>query len=241
MVIITFPISMLCVFVVVRHFERIIILRNGKIYKNRAFGPGLVYFLPCVDTVKYIDLRIACYVVPPQEALTKDSLTVSVDAVVYYKVIDPIPAVINVADYSVSTQLLGATALRNALGSVKLTDLLIDRPAISNQVLEQMKKLTSQWGIKVLRVDIKDIRLPLQLQKAMAAEAESTRLANAKIIVAKAEIEATKNLQKASVILSDNPLSMQLRYLQSLHLIAGENAHTIVFPFSTETLRKIFK
>ncbi|KAL0840193.1 hypothetical protein ABMA28_015483 [Loxostege sticticalis] len=104
-----------------------------------------------------------------------------------------------------------------------------------------MKKLTNQWGIKVIRIDIKDIRLPIQLQKAMAAEAESSRLANAKIIVAKAEIEATKNLQKASTILADNPFTMQLRYLQSLHLISGEDSHTIVFPFSTETLRKIFK
>ncbi|KAM3962392.1 band 7 protein AGAP004871-like [Aphomia sociella] len=243
LVIATFPLSLLCVFVVVRQFERAIILRNGKVHLNRAFGPGLIAYLPCVDTIKFTDLRIICYAVPPQEALTKDSLTVSVDAVVYYKIYHPIWAVINVADYKMSTQYLAATTLRNALGTRKLSELLVDRPAVSQQVFQQMKIITREWGIQVVRVEmqVKDIRLPLQLQKAMAAEAESSRLANAKIIVAKAEIESTKNLQVATNLLMDNPLCMQLRYLQSLHMIAGEQTHTIVFPFCLEALKKIFK
>ncbi|XP_050669123.1 band 7 protein CG42540-like isoform X2 [Leptidea sinapis] len=186
LVIIAFPLSLFCIFVVSRQFERIIILRNGKVYKNRAFGPGLICYLPCVDSVKFVDLRTVCYEIPPQEALTKDSLTVSVDAVVFYKVYEPVWAVLNVANYG------------------------------------------------------KDIRLPLQLQKAMAAEAESSRLANAKIIVAKAEIEAMKSLQTATNLLMDNPMSIQLRYLQSLQTIAGDETHTIVFPFSVDSLRKIF-
>ncbi|XP_037299611.1 band 7 protein AGAP004871 [Manduca sexta] len=241
LVVISFPLSLLCIFVVVRQFERAIILRNGKIHKNQAFGPGLTYYLPCVDTVKFIDLRIICYAVPPQEALTKDSLTVSVDAVVYYKVYDPVWAVINVADYDTATRYLAATTLRNALGTRKLTEILGDRPAVSSQVFINMKQMTREWGVKVVRVEIKDICLPLQLQKAMAAEAESSRLANAKIIVAKSEIESTRNLQKATTLLMDNPLCMQLRYLQSLHMISGDKTHTIVFPFSAEMLRKIFK
>ncbi|XP_031769532.1 band 7 protein AGAP004871-like [Galleria mellonella] len=241
LVIITFPLSLLCVFVTVRQFERAIILRNGKVHKNRAFGPGLICYLPCVDTIKFTDLRIICYAVPPQEALTKDSLTVAVDAVIYYKIYNPVRAVINVADYKMATQYLAATTLRNALGTTKLSELLLNRPTVSFQIFQQMKNITREWGIQVVRVEIKDISLPLQLQKAMAAEAESSRLANAKIIVAKAEIESTKNLQIATKLLMDNPLCMQLRYLQSLHMIAGDQTHTIVLPFSAETLKNIFK
>ncbi|CAH0407865.1 unnamed protein product [Chilo suppressalis] len=241
LVILAFPASLLLLFVSVHQFERVVILRNGKIRKNRAYGPGLVTYLPCVDDVKSIDLRINCYCVPPQEALTKDSLTISVDAVVYYKVRDPMSAVMNVADYKTSTQLLAATTLRNAIGNKKLVELLIDKPAMNQQILEQMNKFTKRWGIQVLRVDIKDIRLPIQLQKAMAAEAESSRLANAKIIVAKAEIESIVSLQKASAILAENPFCMQLRYLQSLQMMSGDNSHTIVFPFPTELMKKLFK
>ncbi|CAH2107127.1 unnamed protein product [Euphydryas editha] len=239
-VVFTLPLSLFCIFVVVRQFERAVILRNGKVYKNQTYGPGLTYYLPCVDSVKFIDLRTYVYAVPPQDALTKDSLTVSVDAVVFYKIIDPVLAVLSVTDYKVSTHYLAATTLRNALGTRKLSEVLANRPAVSHQVFELMKHIIRDWGIQVVRVEIKDIRLPTQLQKAMAVEAESTRLANAKIIVAQAEIESTKNLQLASDILLDNPVCMQLRYLQSLNTIAGEKTHTIVFPFSVELFKEIF-
>ncbi|CAH3824912.1 unnamed protein product [Pieris brassicae] len=240
LVILAFPLSLICIFVISRQFERAVILRNGKVHKNKAFGPGLLFYLPCVDSVKFIDLRTFCYEVPPQEALTKDSLTVSVDAVVFYKVFEPVWAVINVNNYRIATQFLASTTLRNALGTTKLSDVLINRPVISKQVLELMKNTTKEWGVKVVKVEIKDIRLPLQLQKAMAAEAESTRLANAKIIVAKSEIETIRNLQVATTLLMENPMGMQLRYLQSLQLIAGEGTHTIVFPFSFEMFQKLF-
>ncbi|CAF4898287.1 unnamed protein product [Pieris macdunnoughi] len=240
LVVLAFPLSLICIFVSSRQFERAVILRNGKVHKNKAFGPGLLFYLPCVDSVKFIDLRTFCYEVPPQEALTKDSLTVSVDAVVFYKVFEPVWAVINVSNYRIATQFLASTTLRNALGTTKLSDVLINRPVISQQVLELMKNTTKEWGVKVLKVEIKDIRLPLQLQKAMAAEAESTRLANAKIIVAKSEIETIKNLQVATTLLMENPMGMQLRYLQSLQLIAGEGTHTVVFPFSFEMFQKLF-
>ncbi|XP_061377947.1 band 7 protein AGAP004871-like isoform X2 [Danaus plexippus] len=237
--ILLFPLSLLVIFLVVRQFEKAVILRNGKIHKNQPFGPGLVFYLPCVDAVHFIDLRTVCYEVPHQDALTKDSLTVSVDAVVFYKIVDPVLAVIGVTDYKVSTHFLAATTLRNALGTRKLAELLASRPDVSQQVFNLMKNITVAWGIKIVRVEIKDISLPLQLQKAMAAEAESTRLANAKIIVAKSEIEATKSLQLATDILMDNPMCMQLRYLQSLNMIAGEKTHTIVFPFSVDVINKI--
>ncbi|CAH1644474.1 unnamed protein product [Spodoptera littoralis] len=240
-VLVAFPISLFTIFVVVRQFERAVILRNGKLRKNKAYGPGLIQYLPCVDTIKYVDLRIICYAVPPQEALTKDALTVAVDAVVYYKIDDPIWAVVNIADYKVATQYLAATTLRNALGTRKLSEILIDRPAVSYQVFGNMKHLTTNWGVKVVRFEVKDISLPLQLQKTMATEAESSRLANAKIIVAKAEIESTKNLQKATSLLMDNPYCMQLRYLQALQMIAGERTHTVVLPITPEMLKGLYK
>ncbi|XP_021188401.3 band 7 protein AGAP004871-like [Helicoverpa armigera] len=241
LVIITFPFSLFTIYVVVRQFERAIILRNGKLRKNKAYGPGLVYVLPCVDTVKYTDLRIISYAVPPQEALTKDALTIAVDAVVFYKINDPVWAVVNVADYKIATQFLAATTLRNALGTRKLAEILVDRPAVSYQVFENMKTLTLNWGVEIVRFELKDISLPLQLQKAMATEAESSRLANAKIIVANAEIESTKNLQKATKLLMDNPYCMQLRYLQALQMIAGDKTHTVVLPFSKDTIKSLLR
>ncbi|XP_073951596.1 stomatin-like [Choristoneura fumiferana] len=239
-VVITFPFSLFCVFVVVRQFERIVILRHGKVHKNRAFGPGLIFYLPCIDNVKYTDLRINCYTVPPQECLTKDSLSVTVQAVIYYKVFDPLWAVINVSNFKLSTQFLAATILRNTVSSRKLSQLLKNRSDVSDYVLQRMKRLTFEWGISVIRTEIKDISLPLQLQKAMAAEAESSRLANAKIIVASSEIASTKSLQQATVMLMDNPWCMQLRYLQSLHMIAGPQTHTVVFPYSVDLIKKLF-
>ncbi|CAH0728890.1 unnamed protein product, partial [Brenthis ino] len=154
LVVLTLPLSLLCVFMAVRQFERVVILRNGKVYKNRAFGPGLVSYLPCVDTVKFIDLRTIVYAVPPQEALTKDSLTVSVDAVVFYKIFDPIHAVINVTHYKSSTQYLAATTLRNALGTRKLAEVLANRPEVSRQVFELMKNITREWGVQIVRVEM---------------------------------------------------------------------------------------
>ncbi|KAJ8731851.1 hypothetical protein PYW08_014581 [Mythimna loreyi] len=241
LVVLTFPLSLFVIFVVVRQFERAVILRNGKLRSSVPYGPGLIQYLPCVDSVKFTDLRIFCYEVPPQEALTKDALTVAVDAVVFYKIYDPVWAVVNVADYKISTQYLAATTLRNALGTRRLSDILSDRSAVSHQVFGNMKHLTMNWGVKVVGFELKAVSLPLQLQKAMALEAESYRLANAKIIVAKAEIESTKNLQKATTLLMDNPYCMQLRYLQSLQMISGEKTHTVVIPFSPESLKQAFK
>ncbi|KAI8429114.1 hypothetical protein MSG28_007668 [Choristoneura fumiferana] len=172
--------------------------------------------------------------------LTKDSLSVTVQAVIYYKVFDPLWAVINVSNFKLSTQFLAATILRNTVSSRKLSQLLKNRSDVSDYVLQRMKRLTFEWGISVIRTEIKDISLPLQLQKAMAAEAESSRLANAKIIVASSEIASTKSLQQATVMLMDNPWCMQLRYLQSLHMIAGPQTHTVVFPYSVDLIKKLF-
>ncbi|KAH9645314.1 hypothetical protein HF086_000477 [Spodoptera exigua] len=314
---------------VVKQYKRAVIMRFGRITKDSPAGPGIIWMIPCTDDIQLIDLRTQSFNLPPQEiltkdsvtvtvdavvyfhiqkplhcllniqnnkkdvflpfelqkamaaeaegtriakakviesegeikaaenlkeasqmmmenphimlALTKDALTVAVDAVVYYKIEDPIWAIVNIADYKVATQYLAATTLRNALGTRKLSEILVDRPAVSYQVFGNMKNLTTNWGVKVVRFEVKDISLPLQLQKTMATEAESSRLANAKIIVAKAEIESTKNLQKATKLLMDNPYCMQLRYLQALQMIAGENTHTVVLPITPEMFKGLFK
>ncbi|CAB3243157.1 unnamed protein product [Arctia plantaginis] len=241
LLVLLFPLSLLVVFVKVRQFERVVILRNGKLRHRETYGPGLIFYLPCIDSLKFLDLRVICHSVHPQETLTKDSLSMTVDAVVYYKIKDPILAVMRVTDYKHSTQYIAATTLRNAIGSKKLSEILKDRRAVSLQVFESMRNMTHNWGVQVLRVEIKDIRLPLQLQKAMAAEAESTRLASAKIKVAKAEIECNRSLQTATEMLMDNQWGMTLRYLQSLQTISGDKTHTIVIPYSVETLKNIFK
>ncbi|XP_048485076.1 stomatin-like [Plutella xylostella] len=172
-----------------------------------------------------------------EQVLTKDSVTVAVDAVVYYRIKEPLNAVVRVADYSESTRLLAATTLRNVLGMRDLAQLLSDREAISHMMQSNLDEATDPWGVEVERVEIKDVRLPVQLQRAMAAEAEADREARAKIIAAEGEIKASRALKEASLIMCDNPMALQLRYLQSLSTISADNNSTIIFPFPMDFLR----
>merc|ERR1711868_156900 len=161
--------------------------RLGKIKKGGAVGPGLFFVLPCLDNIVTVDLRTVTFDVPPQEILTKDSVTVAVDAVVYFKVFNPMNSVINVASASQSTRLLASTTLRNILGTKALHDILSDREEIARSMLSHLDEATDQWGIRVERVEVKDVRLPQQLQRAMAAEAEASRQARAKVIEAEGD------------------------------------------------------
>merc|ERR1711868_27212 len=161
--------------------------RLGKIKKGGAVGPGLFFVLPCLDNIVTVDLRTVTFDVPPQEILTKDSVTVAVDAVVYFKVFNPMNSVINVANASQSTRLLASTTLRNILGTKALHDILSDREEIARSMLSHLDEATDQWGIRVERVEVKDVRLPQQLQRAMAAEAEASRQARAKVIEAEGD------------------------------------------------------
>ncbi|XP_048485276.1 band 7 protein AGAP004871 isoform X3 [Plutella xylostella] len=237
LVIITFPFSLIECFKVVQEFERAVIFRLGRVRKGGPRGPGLFFVLPCVDTYRKVDLRTVSFNVPPQEVLTKDSVTVAVDAVVYYRIKEPLNAVVRVADYSESTRLLAATTLRNVLGMRDLAQLLSDREAISHMMQSNLDEATDPWGVEVERVEIKDVRLPVQLQRAMAAEAEADREARAKIIAAEGEIKASRALKEASLIMCDNPMALQLRYLQSLSTISADNNSTIIFPFPMDFLR----
>ncbi|XP_050342909.1 band 7 protein AGAP004871-like isoform X1 [Nymphalis io] len=237
LVIITFPFSLFECFKVVQEFERAVIFRLGRLRKGGVRGPGLFFILPCVDTYRKVDLRTVSFDVPPQEVLTRDSVTVAVDAVVYYRIKEPLNAVVRVADYSASTRLLAATTLRNVLGMRDLAQLLSDREAISHMMQANLDVATDPWGVEVERVEIKDVRLPVQLQRAMAAEAEADREARAKIIAAEGEIKASKALREASLVMIDNPTALQLRYLQSLNTISAEKSSTIIFPFPMDFLK----
>ncbi|CAH1787619.1 unnamed protein product, partial [Owenia fusiformis] len=181
LVVCTFPLSLCVCIKVVQEYERAVIFRLGRLLAGGAKGPGIFFVLPCIEAYTKVDLRTVSFDVPPQEVLTKDSVTVSVDAVVYYRVNNATISVANVENAHHSTRLLAQTTLRNVLGTKNLADILSERESISSSMQTSLDAATHQWGIKVERVEIKDVRLPVQLQRAMAAEAEASREARAKV------------------------------------------------------------
>ncbi|KAI9542378.1 hypothetical protein JOQ06_018864 [Pogonophryne albipinna] len=221
---------------IVKEYERAVIFRLGRIPDKKAKGPGIFFILPCTDDIVKVDLRTVSFDIPPQEILTKDSVTVSVDGVVYFRVSDPIASVANVANADFATRLLAQTTLRNVLGTKNLAELLSDREGIAHSMQANLDEATDDWGIKVERVEIKDVKLPHQLQRAMAAEAEATREARAKVIAAEGEMNASRALKEASLVISESPSGLQLRYLQTLNTIAAEKNSTIIFPLPMDML-----
>merc|ERR1712227_535142 len=221
---------------VVQEYERAVIFRLGRLLNGGAKGPGLHFSLPCVESHEVVDMRTITLSVPPQEVLTKDSVTVSVDAVVYYRVSNATVSVANVENAHHSTRLLSQTTLRNILGTKNLHEILSDREGISGAMQAALDEATEPWGIKVERVEIKDARLPIQLQRAMAAEAEASREARAKVIAADGEMRASKALREASQIIEQSPAALQLRYLQTLNSISSEKNSTIVFPLPMDMM-----
>ena len=236
LVAITFPFSMFVCLNVVQEFERAVLFRLGKLTKRGPVGPGLFFIAPCVDTIRVVDLRTVTFDVPPQLVLSMDSVTVTVDAVVYYKINNPMFSVVNVANAEVSTKLLAATTLRTILGTKTLRQILSDREEIADQILEQLDTATDPWGIKVERVEVKDVRVPAQLMRAMAAEAEAAREARAKVVAAEGEQKASTHLKEAALVLEESKSALQLRYLQTLNAISTEQSSTIVFPFPIDSL-----
>merc|ERR1719393_1097648 len=204
LVIITLPFSLCVCFKVVQEYERAVIFRLGRLLPGGAKGPGIFFVLPCIESYERVDLRTITLGVPPQEVLTKDSVTVSVDAVVYYRVSNATISVANVEDSHHSTRLLAQTTLRNILGTKNLHEILSDRESISGSMQVVLDEATTAWGIKVERVEIKDARLPVQLQRAMAAEAEAAREARAKVIAAEGEQKASQSLARASQVMAES-------------------------------------
>jgi len=236
LILITLPFSLCCVVQVVQEYERTVIFRLGRLLSGGARGPGVFFIIPCVDVYEKIDLRVRNFNVPPQEILTKDSVTIYVNAIMYYRVKDPISAVTNVDDYSGSARLLAATTLRNVLGTMTLGDILCNREAIAKEMKSVLDEGTEPWGVKVERVEVKDVRVPEQLMRAMAAEAEAAREARAKVIAAEGEHKASRALRQAAEVIMDSPAALQLRYLQTLNSISAENNSTIIFPVPIDTL-----
>ncbi|GFN81153.1 stomatin-2 [Plakobranchus ocellatus] len=230
LVILFFPFSLCATIKVVQEYERAVIFRLGRLLPGGAKGPGIFFVMPCIEEYSKVDLRTVSFDVPPQEVLTRDSVTVSVDAVVYYRISSPTISVANVENAANSTQLLAQTSLRNVLGTQNLSEILSNREHISEQMQNVLDDATDKWGIKVERVEIKDVRLPTQLQRAMAAEAEAARDARAKVIAAEGEQKASLALKEAADIITQSPAAIQLRYLQTLNSISAEKNSTIIFP-----------
>uniref|UniRef100_A0A1I7TWC3 PHB domain-containing protein n=2 Tax=Caenorhabditis tropicalis TaxID=1561998 RepID=A0A1I7TWC3_9PELO len=235
LIFITFPISICMCIKIVQEYQRAVVFRLGRLVPE-VKGPGIFFIIPCIDQFLNIDLRVVSYNVPSQEILSRDSVTVSVDAVVYFKVFDPITSVIGVENATESTKLLAQTTLRTILGTHTLTEILSDREKISADMKISLDEATEPWGIKVERVELRDVRLPGQMQRAMAAEAEATRDAGAKIIAAEGELRASAALAEAARIISNSEGAMQLRYLHTLNAISSEKTSTIIFPFPMEIL-----
>jgi len=236
-VIVTLPFSLCVCFKVVQEYERAVIFRLGRLLDGGSKGPGIFFVLPCIESYQRVDLRTITLDVPPQEVLTKDSVTVSVDAVVYYRVSNATVSVANVENAHHSTRLLAQTTLRNILGTKSLHEILSDRESISTSMQNALDDATEPWGIKVERVEIKDVRLPVQLQRAMAAEAEAAREARAKVIAAEGEQKASRALRQAADIVSESPAAIQLRYLQTLNSISAEKNSTIIFPVPIDIIQ----
>ncbi|CAF0709963.1 unnamed protein product [Brachionus calyciflorus] len=232
-IIIFFPFSLVFIFQIVQEYERAVIFRLGRLWKSSC-GPGVILVLPCIENVTKVDMRTVSFDVAPQEVLTKDSVTVAVDAVVYYRVFNPAVSVANVENAQESTRLLAQTSLRNVLGQKSLSEILSERESVSRSLKECLDEATDPWGIEVERVEFKDVRLPVQLQRAMAAEAEAAREARAKVIAAEGEQRAAKAIKGAADIISSSKTAIQLRYLQTLNSIASEKNSTIIFPVPIE-------
>uniref|UniRef100_A0A3P9CFI3 Stomatin n=1 Tax=Maylandia zebra TaxID=106582 RepID=A0A3P9CFI3_9CICH len=231
---ITLPISIWMCIVIVKEYQRAIIFRLGRLLSGGAKGPGLFFVLPCTDSFINVDMRTVTFNIPPQEVLTRDSVAVCVDALVYYRVQNPTLAVANVSNADAATQLLAQTTLRNVLSNKNLAEILSDCEHIAHFMQVTLDNATDDWGIKVERVEIKDVKLPPQLLRAMASEAEATREARAKVIAAEGEMSASRALKEASLVIAESPSALQLRYLQTLNTIAEEKNSTIILALPLE-------
>ncbi|KAM9049836.1 LOW QUALITY PROTEIN: stomatin-like protein 3 [Megaptera novaeangliae] len=235
LMIITFPISIWMCLKIIKEYKRAVVFRLA-IQADKAKGPGLILVLPCIDMFVKVDLRTVTCNIPPQEILTRDSVTTQVDGVVYYRIYSAVSAVANVNDVHQATFLLAQTTLRNVLGTQTLSQTLAGREEIAHSIQTLLDDATKLWGIQVAQVEIKDVRIPGQLQRSMAAEAEATREARARVLAAEGEMNASEALKSASKVLAESPIALQLRYLQTLTTVATEKNSTIVFPLPTNVL-----
>jgi len=213
---------------ILNEYERGVIFRLGRVIG--AKGPGLILLMPVIDKMVRVDLRVVAMDVPPQDVITRDNVSIKVSAVLYFRVLDPNRAIISVENYLYATSQLSQTTLRSTCGQAELDDLLSEREKINAHIQEILDKDTEPWGIKVVKVEIKHIDLPQEMQRAMAKQAEAERERRAKIIGAEGEYQAAQKLSDAAKIISEQPVALQLRFLQTLREVAAENNSTTIFP-----------
>ncbi len=225
---------------VLKEYERGVVFRLGRVL-DQPKGPGLILVLSPIDKLVRIGLRTIVLDVPPQDVITRDNVSVKVNAVVYFRVIDPKKAVIEVQDYLYATSQLSQTTLRSVLGQAELDELLSERDKLNARLQTIIDEHTDPWGIKVSMVEIKHVDLPQEMQRAMAKQAEAERERRAKIIHAEGEQQASAKLLEAANTLSQNPSSIQLRYLQTLVEIGTENSTTVVFPMPIDLMKGLFE
>jgi regulator of protease activity HflC (stomatin/prohibitin superfamily) len=217
---------------ILREYERAVVFRLGRLIGVK--GPGLIILIPFIDKMVKVSLRTVVLDVPPQDVITKDNVSVKVNAVVYFRVMDAAKAVVEVENYAYATSQMAQTTLRSVLGEVELDELLAQREELNHRLQRIIDTQTDPWGVKVSAVEIKHVDLPQEMQRAMAKQAEAERERRAKIISAEGEYQAAQKLKEAAEVLAQNPITIQLRYLQTLSEISTENASTIVFPVPIE-------
>ena len=219
---------------IIKEYERAVIFRLGRMVPAR--GPGIIYVIPLVEKMLRIDLRTVTMDVPPQDVITRDNVSVKVNAVLYFRVLDPNRAIREVANYLFATSQLAQVTLRSICGQADLDELLAERDKINNRLQEILDTQTDPWGIKVVLVELKDIDLPQQMQRAIAKQAEAERERRAKVIHADGEFQASQKLADAAQVIAKQPSAMHLRFLQSLVQVAAENNHTVVVPIPIDLM-----
>ena len=230
-------------FHVLREYERAVVFRFGRIARGivGGNGPGVVVIIPLVDKLVRVSLRTVTMDVPPQDVITKDNVSVKVNAVIYFRVVDQQRAIVEVEDYLYATSMMSQTTLRSVLGQSQLDDLLAKREQINADLQRIIDQQTEPWGIKVTAVEVKNVDLPQEMQRAIARQAEAERERRAKIIHAEGEFQASQRLADAANIISQNPAALQLRYLQTLVEIAAEKNSTTIFPVPIDVLAPFIK
>ncbi len=234
LLILAFFVFLTCV-KVLNEYERGVVFRLGRIIG--AKGPGLIILIPVVDKMVRIDMRTITLDVPPQDVITKDNITLKVNAVVYFRVLDPNRAVVEVENYLLATSKLAQTTLRSVLGQIDLDDLLSSRESVNHRLQEILDTQTEPWGVKVSNVEVKQIDLPVEMQRAMASQAEAERDRRAKIIAAEGELQASQKLAEAAAVMERSPISLQLRYLQTLREMSSEHTTNTIIPLPIELLK----
>jgi regulator of protease activity HflC (stomatin/prohibitin superfamily) len=220
---------------ITQEYERAVIFRLGRAVGVR--GPGLVLIIPFLEKARRIDLRTITMDIPAQEVITRDNVSVKVSAVLYFRVVNPMPAIIAIENYVYASNMIAQTTLRSVCGQVELDELLAEREKVNDRIQAIVDEQTEPWGVKVASVEIKDIDLPQDMQRALARQAEAERERRAKVIAAEGEFQASTKLAEAAAILATHPAALTLRYLQSLTEIAGPNNSTTVFPLPIDMLR----